>query len=190
MRGRGSGPGHRSSVARRALPWKRGVARRLPGKGSPLDDFIIARALHVLAVLMWIGGVAFVTLVLIPSIRRSRSPEERLATFHTFEGRFAPQAAFWVLLAGASGFWMTHRADLWSRFADLEYWWMHAMVAVWLLFAAMLFVIEPLFLHKRMAASPDPARDFARMERMHRVLLALSLITVLGAVAGSHGWVF
>lgn len=155
-----------------------------------MDDFILARALHVLAVLMWIGGVAFVTAVLMPSIRRGAPPEQRLEAFHRFEGRFAPQAMVWVLLAGASGFWMTHRADLWSRFADPQYWWMHAMVAIWLVFATMLFVIEPLFLHRRMEASPDPARDFARMERMHRVLLALSLITVLGAVAGSHGWVW
>lgn len=155
-----------------------------------MDDFIVARALHVLAVVMWIGGVGFVTAVLIPAIRRSRRPEERLETFHAFEGRFARQAAFWVLLAGASGFWMTWRADLWSRFADPQYWWMHAMVALWLFFAAMLFVIEPFFLHRRMEASPDPAADFARMERMHRVLLALSLATVLGAVAGSHGWLW
>jgi hypothetical protein len=27
---------------------------------------------------------------------------------------------------------------------------------------------------------------FDRMERLHRILLALSLITVFGAVAGSH----
>ena len=134
--------------------------------------------------------MAFVTTVLLPSVRRSVPPEERLAAFHRFEGRFAPQAAFWVLLAGASGFWMTYRADLWSRFADPEYWWMHAMVAVWLVFTTMLFVIEPLFLHKRMEASPDPARDFARMERLHWVALAVSRVTLLGAVAGSHGWAF
>ena len=155
-----------------------------------MNDFILARAFHVLAVLMWIGGMAFVTTVLLPSVRRSVPPEERLAAFHRFEGRFAPQAAFWVLLAGASGFWMTYRADLWSRFADPEYWWMHAMVAVWLVFTTMLFVIEPLFLHKRMEASPDPARDFARMERLHWMALAVSLVTLLGAVAGSHGWAF
>ena len=155
-----------------------------------MNDFILARAFHVLAVLMWIGGMAFVTTVLLPSVRRSVPPEERLAAFHRFEGRFAPQAALWVLLAGASGFWMTYRADLWSRFADPEYWWMHAMVAVWLVFTTMLFVIEPLFLHKRMEASPDPARDFARMERLHWVALAVSLVTLLGAVAGSHGWAF
>ena len=155
-----------------------------------MNDFILARGLHVLAVLMWVGGVAFVTTVLFPSIRRSVPPEERLAAFHRFEGRFAPQAALWVLLAGASGFWMTYRAELWSRFADPEYWWMHAMVAVWLVFTTMLFVIEPLFLHKRLEASPDPARDFARMERLHWVALAVSLVTLLGAVAGSHGWAF
>ncbi|MGE0665812.1 MAG: hypothetical protein AB7O49_04560 [Sphingomonadales bacterium] len=155
-----------------------------------MDDFIVARALHVLAVLMWIGGVAFVTLVLFPSIRRDLPPAERLAAFHRFEGRFAPQASVWVLLAGATGFWMTYRADMWSRFAEPQYWWMHAMVVIWLLFATMLFVIEPLFLHRRMNVSPTPSKDFARMERIHRVLLFLSLITVVGAVAGSHGWVF
>ena len=155
-----------------------------------MDDFILARAIHVFSVIMWIGGVAFVTLVVFPAIRKSAAPAARLAEFHRIEGKFAPQAGVWVLLAGASGLWMTYRGDLWDRFADPHYWWMHAMVAVWALFAAMLFVIEPLFLHRRMAQSRTPERDFARMERMHRWLLAASLATVLGAVAGSHGFAF
>ena len=155
-----------------------------------MDDFILARAIHVLAVLMWIGGVAFVTLVVFPAIRKSAASAARLAEFHRIEGKFAPQAGVWVLLAGASGLWMTYRGDLWVRFADPHYWWMHAMVAVWALFAAMLFVIEPLFLHRRMAQSQRPERDFARMETTHRWLLAASLVTVLGAVAGSHGFAF
>jgi len=152
-----------------------------------MDDFTIARAIHVFAVLMWIGGVAFVTTVVIPSIRSSSTPQERLAAFHRIEGRFAPQARIWVLLAGVSGFWMTYRASLWDRFADTHFWWMQAMLSVWLIFATMLFVVEPLIIHKRMTASPDPAADFARIERMHRILLTLSLIAVVGAVGGSHG---
>ena len=155
-----------------------------------MDDIILARAVHVLAVLLWIGGVAFVTMILLPAIRRSAPPERRLEEFHRFEGRFAPQARLWVLAAGLSGVWMVWRADLWDRFADPHAWWMHAMVALWLAFAAMLFVVEPLHLHKRMAASPDPARDFARLERLHRIALAFALLTVAGAVAGSHGWAF
>jgi uncharacterized membrane protein len=35
-----------------------------------MDDLAIARALHVLAVVMWIGGVSFVSMVLAPAIRR------------------------------------------------------------------------------------------------------------------------
>lgn len=135
---------------------------------------------------MWIGGVGFVTLVLLPAMHGL--PEgERLGAFHRFEGSFAPQARLWVLLAGASGFWMVWRTDMWSRLADPHFWWMHAMICVWAIFFVMLFIIEPLFLHRRMARSPTPGRDFRRMITMHRVLLSLSLITVFGAAAGSHG---
>ncbi|MFD2442297.1 hypothetical protein ACFSS8_23395 [Paracoccus kondratievae] len=35
-----------------------------------MDDLALARILHVVAVLMWIGGVGFVTLVVIPALRR------------------------------------------------------------------------------------------------------------------------
>ena len=152
-----------------------------------MDDFILARAVHVVSVLMWIGGVAFVSTVLLPSVRRSVEPDRRLREFHRFEARFAPQAKLWVLGAGLSGLWMTWRAGLWDRFADPHYWWMHAMVAVWLAFAVMLFVVEPLFLHRRLATSQTPQADFQRMERVHHILIVLALITLAGAIGGSHG---
>ncbi len=150
-------------------------------------DMTIARILHVLAIVFWIGGVAFVTTVAMPSIRKQYPPAERLAAFHRFEGPFAGQARFWVLLAGLSGLWMAWRADMWARFLDPHFWWMHAMVALWAFFAAMLFLIEPLFLHRRMQTSPTPAADVDRMGRMHRLLLVLAVITVAGAVGGSRG---
>jgi uncharacterized membrane protein len=152
-----------------------------------LDLLTLARCFHVAAIVGWIGGVWFVTLVVMPTIARSEPPASRLAAFHWIEQGFAAQARFWVLLAGASGFWMTHQAGLWSRFADPGYWWMHAMLALWTIFALMLFVAEPLFLHRRMAASATPEADFARMVTMHRLLSAFALITVIVAVGGAHG---
>jgi len=152
-----------------------------------MDDFSLARVLHILTVVCWIGGVAFVTTVLMPAIRRNNQPAERLAAFHRFEAGFAGQARLWVGLAGLTGLWMIHRADLWHRFLDLHFWWMHAMIAVWAVFAAMLYVIEPLLLHDRMERSRTPDRDFVWIERMHRILLAASLFTVAGAMAGAHG---
>jgi len=157
-----------------------------PRNPAAMDNFIIAGIIHVVAVLFWIGGVAFVTTVVMPSIREGSPSEQRLAAFHRIEGRFAWQARIWVAVAGASGFWMVYRAGLWSRYADPHFWWMHAMLIVWLLFATMLFVIEPLFLHRRMANSSRPP-DFRRIEQMHWLLLILSLIAVVGAIGGSHG---
>jgi uncharacterized membrane protein len=157
-----------------------------------VDSAILVRALHVLGVVLWIGGVAFVTTVLLPSVRRMRSPEERVAFFEAVEGRFAWQARATTLLVGATGFHLTAAWDVWDRFRSTDYWWMHAMVVVWALFTVMLFLAEPLFLHRWFLerARRDPEGTFRRIERMHWVLLAASLVTVLGAVAGAHGWMF
>lgn len=152
-----------------------------------MDDFALARAVHVIAVLFWIGGVGFVTWVLIPTLTATELPQDRLHRFQQMEARFAWQARLWVLLAGASGLWMVARADLWSRFLDGRFWWMHLMVALWTMFALMLFVIEPLHLHRHLASSKSPEVDFARMTRLHQLLLGVSIITILGAVGGSHG---
>lgn len=153
----------------------------------PINDFALARTIHVVAILFWIGGVGFVTWVLMPALKAIEPPQDRLAWFQKFEARFAWQARLWVLLAGASGFWMTARADLWSRFGEGRFWWMHLMVALWAIFAAMLFVIEPRHLKRRLAMSAAPAADFARMMRLHQLLVGVSVITIIGAVGGSHG---
>ena len=46
-----------------------------------MNEFALARVLHVLGVVLWIGGVAMVTTVLLPSVRRMKTPEERVAFF-------------------------------------------------------------------------------------------------------------
>ncbi len=153
-------------------------------------DLAIARVLHVLGVVLWIGGVAMVTTVLLPAMRRLKTPQERIAVFETIERGFVLQARVTTLVTGASGLYLMHRLDLWNRFAHVEYWWMHAMVLVWGLFALMLFVLEPLFLHRWFIehARLDAESTFAMICRLHWTLLAMSLLTVAGAVAGSHGF--
>ena len=76
-----------------------------------MDDLVLARAIHVIAVLFWIGGVGFVTWVVMPALRAGERPADRLARFHQIEGRFAWQARIWVALAGASGLWLIYRAE-------------------------------------------------------------------------------
>jgi uncharacterized membrane protein len=152
-------------------------------------DVAIARALHVLAVVIWIGGVALVTMVVLPAIRRGDIGANRLQVFEAIERRFAWHARSATVIVGLTGFYMTGRLDLWGRFRSGEFWWMHAMVGVWLLFTLVLFVAEPLVLHGRFRAKASVAPDsaFAMLQRVHWLLLALGLITILGAVAGSQG---
>ncbi len=154
-----------------------------------MDDLILARVLHVMAVVAWFGGVWFVTLVVLPAVRRSELPGKRVEAFHRIEARFAPQAGFWVLLTGASGFWMTWKMDLWSRFSDQAYWWMWAMLLVWGLFMLILFIAEPFFIHPILRRADHDGRWFARSQVMHVVLATLGALTIAGAVAGAHGWV-
>ncbi len=154
-----------------------------------MNELALIRALHVLGVVFWIGGVAFVTTVLLPAVRQLKSPAEQVEFFETVERRFAWQARLSTLLVGGSGFAIVQRWDLWARFGAGQYWWMHGMVAIWLLFTAMLFVAEPLFLHRWFLARArrDPVGTFRRIEIMHRLLLTASLVVVAGAVVGSHG---
>ena len=155
-----------------------------------MDDLFAARALHVRAVVFWIGGVAMVTTVLLPAARRLRTSEERVAFFEAIESSFAAQSRVTTLIAAASGFYLVHELDLWWRFLRADYWWMHAMVAIWAIFTLVLFVIEPLFLHRWFIerARRKPEATFRLITRFHWIMLALSVLTVAGAVAGSHGF--
>ena len=157
-----------------------------------MDDLTLARALHVLAVVVWIGGVAMVTSVVLPAARRMATPEDRIAFFESVERRFALEARIATVVAALSGFYMIDRMALWDRFLDPHFWWIHAMVGVWALFTLVLFVLEPLVLHRWFTerAKRDPDGTFRLVQRLHWLLLTVSLITAGGATAGAHGAFF
>lgn len=147
--------------------------------------FIIARALHIIAVVLWIGGVAFVTTVLIPAIRSNKSTDNRFNLFEMLEGKFSFQAKLTTLLTGLSGFYMLYVMNAWSSMQ----WWIYLMIFIWLIFTLVLFVLEPLFLHKwfHRQAEVNNERTFLILQVMHTILLAISLIAIFGGVAGVHG---
>ena len=153
-----------------------------------IDWLTIARAVHVVAVVHWIGGLLFVTLVVLPSLLETEAPR-RLTLFDALERRFATQARASTLLVGLSGFYMLHSYELWGRVADPCFWWLDAMIGLWAAFTIMLFVAEPLFLHAWFDARArrDPDGTFRLVLRGHRVLSLVAVVTVLGAVGGAHG---
>jgi len=156
-----------------------------------MDLYIAARVVHVLSIVLWIGGVAMVTLVLLPAIKWMIEPAQRVPFFEEIESRFAWQARITTVLAGLSGFYMLMSSGGWQRLSMPGSSWLHLMIFTWGIFTLMLFVLEPLVLHRviKRKAQQDPVGTFNQITRLHYVLLTISLVTVGWAVAASHGYI-
>ncbi len=157
-----------------------------------MHDLTFARIIHIIAIVIWIGGVYMVTTVIIPAVKKMNSKENKIAVFEKIEGRFSNHAKVATVLTAISGFYMVYKLDAWDRFESIRFWWMHAMVLIWFIFSLILFFLEPFLLHKvfKKFADKNPEKTFNILHRAHWVLLLLSIITIIGAVAGSHGWYF
>ncbi len=151
--------------------------------------FAVARVLHVFAIVIWIGGIAAVTTVIFPAIRRIDSNEQKVWLFEQVEHNFRPQARTAWLIVGLTGIYMVGSLGAWKRFVEPHYWWMNAMVGLWVVFGLMLFIVEPLVVGPRIRRSlaSEPRAALARIEVLHWMLLALSLAVIASVVGGIYG---
>ena len=151
-----------------------------------LDDFAVARAVHIMALVHWIGGVAVMTTIVLP---HARTMPDAFSVFEAFERRFAAQARVSILLAGLSGFYMLHKLQGWMWLLDPAFWWLMLMVVTWLIFALMVFVLEPLVIHRLFHdfVLRDKERAFALAIRLHALALAISTVAITAGVLGAHG---
>jgi len=151
--------------------------------------FLLAKAAHILVIVLWIGGVGFVTTVLIPAIKNSNNQNSKLSLFVELEGKFSLQAKILNVVAALSGLYMLYYLNAWNRFTQANYWWMHLMVFIWFLFFIVLFILEPIFLHKwfERIAQTNNLKALSILHIMHIILLLLSLVTIYISATGSHG---
>ena len=158
-----------------------------------LERYAFARVVQILGAGLWIGSVALETTVLLTAIKRLKSAAEQISTFELIESRFAWQARVTTLLTGLSGDYLLYYTDVWNRYTDLRFWWLHAMTIGRVMFIVILFALEPLILHRWFVdrAKIDSVRTLTLVHRFPVALLALSLVAIAGSVAGSHGsfWV-
>ena len=154
-----------------------------------IDDLGLARAIHILALVHWIGGVTVVTTIVLPRARGLPNARDAVAAFEAFEQRFASQVRISILLVGLSGAYMLTRLDAWNRFQYGSFWWLDLMVAVWILFALMVYVLEPLVIHRLFHefALRDKDHTFAVAMRLHALALIISAFAIGAGVLGAHG---
>jgi len=123
---------------------------------------------------------------LLPAVRRGELGADWLTAFHAIERRFVWQAraAIIIVVAHDRASRSVGQVPLRRLLVDARDGRSVGDLRVGL------FVLEPLILDRHLGASAirRPAATFAWLAALHWLLLTLSLITIVGAVAGSHGW--
>jgi hypothetical protein len=125
----------------------------------------------------------------LPHARRLPEARDAVEAFEAFERRFAFQARISMLFAGLSGAYMLTKLDAWNRFQHASFWWLYLMVVVWVLFAFMIYVLEPLVFHRLFHdfAMRDKDSAFALATRLHAFALGVALVAIGAGVLGAHG---
>ena len=144
-------------------------------------EYVIALTVHIMSVVIWIGGVSFVTLVTFPMIMRMDKSLEMVIMFQGTEHRFGKIAKVMVILAGLSGFYLLNEKGL-----STAVW---IMIFVWAFYASLLFGLERL-IFKKLFGKPGEQADMKKvfniLQWFHWVVLGLSFLAIAAGVYQAH----
>ncbi|WP_300271744.1 CopD family protein [Halomonas sp.] len=148
----------------------------------------LAITLHVLAAILWVGGMFFAWMVLRPVAASQLAPPERLTLWHGVLERFFPWVWAAVAVLLGSGLWM-----LFAVFGGMAgaRWHIHLMLALGL--AMMAIYLHLWFapwqrLRRAVAAEawPEGGRQLATIRRLVGINLLLGLLTSAIAAGGRY----
>ena len=151
--------------------------------------YAVLKLLHVLAIVFWVGGMAFAHVCLRPSVT-VLPPPERLRLLHAVMQRFFRGVLVAALLALVTGLWMIGRVAKESVQAGVNF----AMPLDWTLMGALGILMIAIFGHIRFAlfkrltravgASdwPAGAAAMAKIRLWVNVNMALGVATVTAAL--------
>lgn len=144
--------------------------------------YVIALVIHVSSIVIWIGGVAFVTMVTFPMILRVDKSLEQVMMFQGVEHRFSKIAKIMVILAGLSGLYLIYEKGL-----SFGVW---IMIFVWTFYASLLFGLEKIIFKKLFSGPtgepPDTKKVFNLLQGFHWFVLALSFLAIAAGIWTGH----
>ena len=155
--------------------------------------FTVMLIIHVLAVILWIGGLAFVTILIFPSLYKMQEALQKVLFFQRIEHRFAPLARIYSATVGITGIVMLVHTGWYKLLFTGEGLFLTIMFLIWVFWIVMLFGLEPLVIKKMlesMAKSGDKMEIdsvFKRMNVMHWVLLFVSMVAAASGIIFAHG---
>lgn len=145
-------------------------------------------AIHVITIVLWIGGVAFVTIIIFPMLLRMEGSIEKVIFFQGVEHRFAKLAKIYVTIAGVTGFLILYINNGYAILFTSDGIGITLMLIAWLFYVLVLLFEKKIFM--KLFSQPeklDTAKIFFRLSLFHWVILVLSLVAVGAGVWTGHG---
>lgn len=155
--------------------------------------FLLMHIIHLLTVILWIGGLAFVTIIILPMAIKNPDALGKVLMFQRVEHRFAPLARIFVLITGISGFAMVLQMgwqNLYFTRAGVP---LTVMTAIWVFWLVMLWGLEPLVIKKilenmaKSGAKMEIETIFARMNKLHWMMVLISMVAAAAGALVAHG---
>jgi len=137
--------------------------------------FSVLKLVHVLAVILWVGGMAFAHFFLRPPVQ-ALEPPVRLKLLHAVMKRFLGAVLAASLVVLVSGLWMIGRMAKEAVQAGLDF----RMPLAWTIMATLGIVMIAVFGHIR----------FALFKRLSRAVEAGEWPSAGAAMASIRTWVF
>ncbi len=148
----------------------------------------ILTAIHVLGVVIWIGGVAFVTMIVFPMLTKMENSIEKVLFFQGIEHRFAKIAKISVAVVGLTGAWLLYETGEWRILFSMAGIGPTLMLIVWTCYLLVLLfegkIFSMLFKGK---TGQDADKVFGLLSGFHWVVLSLSLLAIGVGVWAGHG---
>ncbi|MGE5173636.1 MAG: hypothetical protein ACM3MD_07400 [Betaproteobacteria bacterium] len=144
--------------------------------------------IHVVSVIIWIGGVTFVTTVIFPMMYTIEGSLEKALLFQRVEHRFAGMVKWLVVIVGITGFWLLYAQYGFAILAQPKGLGVLIMLFAWALYATVLLSERKIF--GKIFADPektDMDRALRLINAMHWALLFVSYAAVAGGVWFGHG---
>jgi len=145
----------------------------------------LAIAVHVLAAVIWIGGMFFAVICLRPALGLLDDPAQRLSLVRASLQRFFRWVWLAVLLLPITGFWMTTR--LYAGFSWPPSIWIMAVTGIVMILLFLHVYFAPWRRMNRALDKGDTAKAPEALESIRRIITVNLILGMIVAVVASAG---
>ena len=143
--------------------------------------------IHVIGVIIWIGGVTFVTTVIFPMMYKTEGSLEKALLFQRVERRFSGMVKWLLAIVGLTGFILLSAKYSFALLSRREGFGVLIMLSAWSFYALILLFERRIF--AKIFADPEKInmnRALKLINGMHWVILSLSFLAVAAGVWFGH----